>query len=237
MKCRLCNVKLDDKNSCKAHIFPRCLLKSYSKEEFGNLILIGTNMDKKRRNPQGVYDDSILCSSCDGKLGVYDNYALNFVNNSVLYAHPSGTFWTIDGVNQQQLKLFCLSYMWRASIINRPEFSGINLGFEQEEALKRLLDGCSVNTAQYPVVLEKFNKDEDLAILTPAINNSLKGVTYFEAYLPKQYKIRIKVDAGHDEVFNGLSLGNNDFVIVRNLGDFNVSGERLTMIKAANNSQ
>ena len=47
MNCKLCGTLIDSANKCKAHIFLRGLLKLVSEDEYGNLLIVGTNFDKK----------------------------------------------------------------------------------------------------------------------------------------------------------------------------------------------
>lgn len=235
MKCRLCDAELTSANDCKAHIMSRGLLKSMSPEELGNLLIVGTDMDKKKRIPNGSYDINILCRDCDNKLGVYDKYALDFVTNSKLINHPSGVGWTINGVDQAKLKLFCLSYLWRASITNRPEFAGINLGTKHEENIRQLLSAdSSGNANDYTTIFSKFDKIEDNfgAVMFPA-KTRIRGIAYYEAYLPKLYKFWVKVDSQNDAIIGYTSLGGQENMFVHNRGDFDTSLERKIMVRAA----
>lgn len=239
MNCRLCHVALNTSNKCDAHILPRSLLKAMSPEEYGKLLIVGTDMGKKKRAPTGSYDTEILCRTCDGKLGEFDKYALRFVNSSTLVDHPSGVGWIIKGVNQNKLKLFCISYLWRASITSRPEFRGVSLGAKHEEIIRcLLLQDAPLRPEDYSTVFAKFvRKDDNFGgVMFPAktrINNFL----YYEAYLPKLYKFWVKVDKRIDPVTSQLSLGTNPDMFVHNKGDFDTSRELGIMIDAARKSQ
>lgn len=238
MKCRLCGAELTSANSCKAHIMPRGLLKSMSPKELGNLLIIGTDMGKKKHAPNGSYDMNILCRDCDNKLGVYDKYALDFVTNSKLINHTSGVGWTIEVVNQTKLKLFCLSYLWRASITNRPEFAGISLGPKHEENIRQLLltdNPGGINN--YTTIFSKFDKLDDNfgAVMFPA-KTRIRSVVYYEAYLPKLYKFWVKVDSQDDTVISHMSLGDQENMFVHNRGDFDTSLEKKNMVRAARRS-
>lgn len=238
MRCRLCGVELTSANNCKAHIMPRGLLRSMSPKEFGNLLIVGTDMDKKKRIPNGSYDKNILCRTCDNKLGVYDKYALDFVTNGKLINHPSGVGWNIDGVDQAKLKLFCLSYLWRASITNRPEFTGISLGSKHEENIRKLLLTESPGGIDdYTTVFSKFDKVDDNfgAVMFPA-KTRIRSIVYYEAYLPKLYKFWVKVDSQNDSVISHMSLGDQENMFVHNRGNFDTSLEREIMVRAAKRS-
>ncbi|OGL32411.1 hypothetical protein A3E76_02600 [Candidatus Saccharibacteria bacterium RIFCSPHIGHO2_12_FULL_44_22] len=239
MNCRLCTVPIDESNRCEAHVLPRGLLKAMSPEEFGTLLIVGTDMGKKKRAPTGSYDQDILCRKCDNKLGVYDNYALNFINTSKLVDHPTGVGWTISNVDHKKLKLFCMSYLWRASITERKEFNGVSLGNKHEERIRQLLlAGDAGSPDDYTVTFAKFNSLDDSAagVLFPALTR-IKGLNHYEAYLPKLYKFWVKVDSRTNESFSRVSLGATQDLFVHNKGDFDTSVEKSIMIRAAKNSQ
>lgn len=238
MKCRLCDVELNDGNRCKAHIMPRGLLRSMSPKELGNLLIVGTDMGKKRRAPGGLYDQDILCNVCDNKFGIYDLYALDFINNSKLIKHPSGVGWSISGADQNKLKLFCLSYLWRASITSLEEFRGTDLGAIHEERIRQILlaqDPGEVDS--YTTIFAKFVRADDNlgAVMFPA-KVRIRNLTYYEAYLPRLYKFWVKVDSQVDPIMSSNSLGGNKSIFIHNRGNFDSSIEKEIMVRAANNS-
>lgn len=239
MNCRLCLAAIDNSNRCDAHILPRGLLKAMSPEEFGTLLLVGTDMGKKKRAPTGSYDQDILCRKCDNQLGVYDDYALSFINTSRLVDHPSGVGWTISNVDHRKLKLFCMSYLWRASITRRKEFSGVSLGNKHEEKIRQLILAVDAGSPDdYTTTFAKFSSLDDSAggVLFPALTR-IKGLNHYEAYLPKLYKFWVKVDSRTDDVLSKVSLGATKDLFVHNKGDFNTSIEKSIMVRAARNSQ
>ncbi len=234
MKCKLCGILIDSTNKCDAHIFPRGLLKLLSKDEYGNLLIVGTDFDKKRRAPVGSYDSGILCANCDNKIGEYDDYCIKFITDSKLVNHPSGLGWTISGIDQKKLKLFCVSYLWRASITSRSEFSGVSLGVQHENKMRELIfANSSGKPNDYTVIFSKFSTGKEVGgIMFPA-KTRIKGIVYYEAYLPGLYKFWVKVDSRDDVVMSRLSLESNLDVFVHNRGDFDSSLEKSIMVRAA----
>lgn len=238
MNCKLCSTTLTDENKCNAHIFPRGMLRAMSPDTFGNLLIVGTNMAKKRRAPTGIYDPNILCRDCDNKLGEYDDYALAFSTRQTLSDHPSLVGWSAADVDQQKLKLFCMSYIWRASITNRPEFKGVSLGAKHETDLKDMIKiGSPGDVDKYSTVIAKFNNDNENygAILFPA-KTRLGKVRYYEGFMPFLYKFWIKVDSQIDREMRGISLCAMDSLFVADKGDFHTSHEKEIMWRAANKS-
>lgn len=239
MNCRLCEQPLTDKNKCDAHIFPRGLLKHMSPEEFGKLLIVGTDMGKKKRAPIGSYDSNILCNKCDNKIGHYDDYALTFVNSAKLEDHPVGVGWRVKNIDGHKLKLFCMSYVWRASITTRAEFKGIDLGTKHEEQLRRLiLNDNHGGPDDYTVIFAKFTSKsgKGAGIIFPA-RTKIRGLTFYEGYLPNLYKFWIKVDSRADNIMSSVSVGAQQEMYVHDKGDFDSSIEKSIMVRAARNSQ
>lgn len=239
MNCRLCLTPLTDKNKCDAHIFPRGLLKFMSPTEFGQLLIIGTDMGKKKRAPIGSYDPNILCSKCDNKIGNYDDYALSFVNSAKPANLPVGVGWQVKNVDSHKLKLFCMSYLWRASITSRKEFNGINLGEKHEEQLRQFIVNDNHGSPDdYTVIFAKFTSKsgKGAGIIFPA-RTRIRGLTFYEGYLPNLYKFWVKVDSQKDSVMCSVSVGAQNEIYIHDKGDFDTSIEKGIMIRAARNSQ
>ena len=118
-----------------AHIIPRSFSRLIRSPISVNVTL---TMDRtSQRNPLGVFDSKILCSSCDGYLNTHnDQPAFDFIKSFRL---------TRDNVNMRKTKFFklgvdcdmlcgfSLSVLWRASISSRPECS-LTLGPYEDEA-------------------------------------------------------------------------------------------------------
>lgn len=235
MNCNLCDVPLTEQNRCSAHIFPRGMLKAMSPDTFGNLLIVGTNMGRKRRAPAGIYDQNILCRDCDNRLGEYDDYGLTFSTSQALVDHPSLVGWSASKVDQQKLKLFCMSYIWRASITDRPEFKGVALGEKHELALKKMIkDGNAGNVDDFSTIISKFNNNNENygAILFPA-KTRLGSIRYYEGFMPYLYKFWIKIDSQVDQDMRTISLGATDPLFVADKGDFHTSKEKQIMWRAA----
>ena len=239
MNCRLCGVALSPANKCDAHIFPSSLLKLLTPGEYGSLKVVGTDMDRSKRTPIGSYDSNILCPTCDNKIGVYDGYARTFVENSVLVPHASGAGWIIENVDQHKLKMFCISYLWRASITSLPEFSGVSLGGVHEERIrKRILSDDSGSIHDYTVSIQKFSNNDGKygGILFPA-KTKIVGLTCYEAYMPQGYKFWVKVDSRNENKVSGISVGAKEQLFIGDRGNFHISREKAIMVRAVRQSK
>lgn len=202
-------------------------------------MMIGTDMDKSIQTPIGSYDINILCASCDSSIGIYDRYASDFIKKSTLTPHPSGLGWLIDNVNQHKLKMFCITYLWRASITTRKEYKGVSLGYVHEDQIRQMiLKNDSGSVHDYTVSIQRFSNDDGKygGILLPA-KTKVAGLTCYEGYLPKGYKFWVKVDSRNEDSVSKLSVGYKEQLFVGNRGDFHGSKEEAIMARAAKRSK
>jgi len=195
-------------------------------------------MGYAKKRPIGSYDGNILCAVCDNKIGIYDEYAKVFVTTAKLVTHPSGAGWTVDNVDQHKLKMFCVSYIWRASITSLAEFRGTSLGTLHEEKMREMiLKDDSGTPYDYTASIQKFESADGKfgGILFPA-RTKVNDVNHYEAYLPNGYKIWVKVDSRNEDVITPLSIGALDPMFVGNRGDYHASTEKGIMVNAVRRS-
>lgn len=77
----------------------------------------------------GEFDPAILCESCDNKLGIFDDYAIE-VCRDFKTAHQKmahGTF-EMPKTDREKFAKFVVSVLWRASISKRASFQPVDLG-------------------------------------------------------------------------------------------------------------
>lgn len=233
MLCRLCLV---NEPNMKAHILAEGLLKlihHVDKEYDGRFILVGENLKKPLNRPTGSYDRNILCTKCDNKLGIYDKAAINFCKRQDILPHPSGAAYTLNlsEGDQKKLRLFVISYVWRASITTLNEFKGISLGSKHEEKIRQLLlNGDPGNPQEYAVLVSKFSLPEDkkvwgMHVLNP-VSNKLEGVNTVDIYLPNLYKLILKVDQRpFGEIFSKSVVGETKEILIFDREDYRESDE------------
>ncbi len=239
-KCCLCG---KTKNLIKAHLLPKFfylyLYSGYDRNK--SLILFdGENKTVKKR-PVGTYDQNILCRDCDGKLGVYDNYAKYFWEKDLLsYSRKDlpGPAYIKKDIDYKKLKLFCLSYLWRVSISNMEEVKEISVG-PFEDQLREMIDADDPGKIDdFSVLFSKFDSDDDLPIADKNIQIPGKiridgPINGFNLYLPKAYKFYVKVDKrSTSAMFRKWILDpSNKHVIILPLGDYKKSPEYIDLIR------
>lgn len=140
-KCQRCKLST---NLIEAHIIPKSMLKglhkNISKQSF---LKIDANLPYTKRQPNGPYDNNILCAECDNTIGVYDNYAKSVLFDEIekykssvnpVYEIPS------SNIDYTKFKKFFISLIWRASVSDHDLFETVKLGPYNEIALRMLAD-------------------------------------------------------------------------------------------------
>ena len=118
MPCVVCG----DVKTCRAHIQPAALGKDIIKEAGRKTLSLAVPDRMDNSIQSGLFDDNILCGSYDGKLGVFDDHAIE-ISRLLGTAHEvidrKENYFTVtrgNGVNHEQLALFGAAVVWRSSI-------------------------------------------------------------------------------------------------------------------------
>jgi len=187
MKCNGCD---EDKKLIKAHIIPKSFYMNL-KGDGQYLNVIHSDEDSRvGRSFIGDYDKEILCQACDGELGKYDNYAKKllldqFDRFNELRKGDELVGWEVEECKHQELVLFFLSVLWRASISSRTNYNSIVLG-PHECNIKEIIYGKYNDHLQYTCSLAKFHGGKiytlEQAILNP-VRIKVRGVNFYQIYL------------------------------------------------------
>lgn len=202
MICQFCK---KEKKLCRAHIIPVSFYRFMypnGKIEGDSLILIADNKEFVKKRRIGLYDRTILCEECDGKLGKYDQYGKSVfldIEPTLIKVIESGNAFLFQDVDPKNLKLFILSIIWRASISNLPEFKSVKFSTKFEEEIREMLIAGNVGGLNdFSVVISRFgylNFDKELRqYLQMPLAELVNGVNYYKLYLPNGYIILIKND-------------------------------------------
>ena len=82
----------------------------------------------------------MLCERCEGKIKHWEDYAIAFKSRKAgctIAPADRGTI-KVSGIDYVQMKLFCMSVLWRASVCTLPAFSLVSLG-DCEETVRDML--------------------------------------------------------------------------------------------------
>ena len=169
-KCKLCGV--EDEQMARSHIIPRSLYAGTIRSEAGPARII-SNEDSAcpRRSPNGVYDESILCLTCESSLSDLDDYANEFFMETepseVLMRGTESLAEKYESVDIEKLQLFFLSLLWRMNATNHEMFAGVKLGPYETPVTEALLSRDLSLGPQVDIVISKFQDDLAVGFLGP----------------------------------------------------------------------
>jgi hypothetical protein len=235
--CKLC---LEEKELIKSHIIPRSLLRKLSEGEKFDGQIIAVHRDKPRptKRPGGTYD-RLLCERCDRSLGIYDDHIQKFIATTELILDPSGLGWTINNIQINKVRLFCMSYLWRASIAKVKEFEDVSLGKQHEESLRKLIySGDPGEAGRYAIFAGKFistsSHNHFSKIIMAPHKIKMSNITFYEVFLPNLFQFRMKVDQQTlPEDIKDNVLGTDKFMAIYNLGAYEKSKAHKMLMQTA----
>ncbi len=221
MICRYCN---QETKLIKSHIVPeKFYLQALDRTQKNDKLII---IDKRKKytpaSPIGLYDLGILCASCDGKLGVFDNAAqLLFLKDIQRYKSPDKDLYVLplSAFDYQKIKLFIVSVLWRASISTLEAFEAVQLGYKYEKiALDIIKDPSKDDDDTFAFFVLKFKNKPNLrmdGIFVPPMRNKIDGINSYR-FVFAGYVFHIKVDSRkYPPLFHGLCLSSKrDFLII-----------------------
>ena len=121
MKSEICKLCGRQETLIKAHVIPRSFWEIDGAGPPPRMVANIKGVFPKRI-PIGVYDQTIVCESCERSFSGYDSYAaqlfLNRFNEfeAVRKANGRLTRYVFNGANYRLLKLFAIAVLWRASV-------------------------------------------------------------------------------------------------------------------------
>jgi hypothetical protein len=173
--CRGCGAS----QTIEAHLIPRAFVHDMRSGQ--KSILIGSATRKGRKVSQsGLIDRNILCAKCDGHLGQYDTFGVNF---SRTFAAKSRLVWPdifrVHPADTESLVRFFVSILWRCSISNLDEAKEVNLGTFEDKFRDVLFSGVSCATEPETVLYRyksRVIKAQDIVLLpfkSPFVDGTL----------------------------------------------------------------
>jgi hypothetical protein len=139
--CRLCS---EDRSLVKAHIVPEAFFRVLRAEGETPLLVTNSGNHYPKRSPVGVYDQGILCETCESKFSKVDDYGIQvFLNRFEEIFRPldrQGRLVAFEGrnVDQELLLRFLVATVWRASVSTHPYYGRVHLGPYESVAAKAL---------------------------------------------------------------------------------------------------
>lgn len=228
--CKLCNAVEANVN---AHIIPKSFFVEHLEDGEIPKIISTEKGSYPKRSPIGVYDSDILCTGCEGKFAVPDDYGYKFFHAKhtfeVIYPGTEATAKIINDVDTEKLQLFVLSVLWRASVSKKSFYASVSLG-QYEEKIRKIIEE-QVYSHEFPILLRQYNyPPEYIPTLCPV--KSRYGNTNYYDLLLNGFTVSVKVDKRPAPVgLESLSLISKNHILVfpRN---YKGSKEHQQMLKA-----
>lgn len=124
------------------------------------------SLENAKPTQHGVYDRNILCAECDGKLGAYDDYALEVCRRFEAQHKTDGDVFSLSDVDGDKFAKFVLAVLWRASISSRSEFGKISLGQYEDVARDVLFNNKPLtDVPAFQVIVARYRRVEGFDIL------------------------------------------------------------------------
>jgi hypothetical protein len=154
-----------------SHIIPKSFFKSlFDERQKINMAVLNREEGIRTgatRSSNSPYDEYILCSECEKRLGKNEDHAFNVLfrpealrDLRVEHEQLSGDAVTyVSGLRYDRFKLFWLGVLWKAHISAHDFYSKVALGPQHAEKLRRaLLASDPGGSLDYPVVLSSWRR-------------------------------------------------------------------------------
>jgi hypothetical protein len=221
----------------QAHIIPRAFARLARGNEGYVLSIRPHRKPAISKYQLGAFDSAILCASCDGKLGRFDDYAADFCGSFLDRQQPfSDLGFQVPNVDTDLLQKGILAILWRASISGRPECSRVMLG-PYEDRIRHILFGATELSSlpSLEIVVQRY-----------VVNTNANPSFYFFPYRTKfgdrnvymlglvGLRFLIKLDArAFPSALEDFILGRSTTVVGTNV-DFDDTPEGRAMRRKAN---
>lgn len=202
----ICKLTGKEGKGVKAHLIP----KSFYKITQTPSLLISKKTYPKRLQA-GLYDNQIVTSEGEKIFEKLDDYGSKLLIEGRKKFKPFVVENQIVGVglehyNYTNLKLFCLSMLWRISMSSLLEVSRVNLGSHESKIKEMILNSDAGTPDKYSVVMFRFVEEFTRGVLLYPAKEKLDGINYYRLNF-SDYTALIKIDSQKTpEPFKSMQL-------------------------------
>lgn len=192
--CKWCGIETE--SMAKSHIIPQAFWNYDGKTDKK----LFCNTDYAKRSPIGSYDDDILCLKCETDFNYIDSQASdillkNFEKNLIPFNDKRDEVaLQISGRYRDKIKRFLIYTLWRASVSNRDEFKGVNLGPYEDIIRTKILENASFSPHEFGFLASKVAKPSGQFMPLKRYKRDFSGRNYYLVML-SDYTFDIKVDS------------------------------------------
>ena len=201
MTCRCCG-SVD--KLIKSHIIPQAFFRELQHTDEVTLIMSGVEGERTKKSRKGVYDQQILCRTCEAKLSNIDSYGINVLlkNFDQLFLPVKNAEEIIGfegaAVHKEKLLHFLVSVLWRASVSTQNFYKNVNLGAHEASAKQITFAPKTSSFGVFDAVISKWDDGKILGHAVPPLLDPHKerwcGINAYRFYFGKIVAY-IKVDA------------------------------------------
>jgi hypothetical protein len=245
MKCKFCDNEVSE--LVDAHIIPRAFFEEIKKNENADFLLLMTNTPGyyTQKSWIGLYDNKLVCASCEEIFKPYDDYAIKLLlktQDFEVIKDKTGRVgvWKKVDYDYHKLKLFFLTLLWRAGASDRKEFKRIQLGPHIDKIKEYIRDSNPGTEQEYSVILARFEDNDKIGrgfLLDPHLEprKTFDGLNFYRFYLGAGYIAYIKVDKRPlDGIFLPLILSARNPLFILDRGNIKERKEFKLLKKLVN---
>jgi hypothetical protein len=169
----------------------------------------------RRFSQSGIKERDILCTGCDRKLGVFDQYGYStlpetIVQNKVKRLAADMNVYDLGHIDIEKFKLFLIALVWRASRSSHTLFQSVKIGPYEEKFHNILVGKSNLWLERVDCVIVHFKPPKLDKILLPPFQNKCEDVNVLQFYL-YPWKLLIKLDQRpFGSTFHQLALRSSD---------------------------
>lgn len=223
--CRLCGAEIVVNNRVKSHILTKSsyLVGGQEYAVSGN----GKVVDAMKQ----IREQNLLCRSCDGKIGRWEDERQKFLQSSTTIFQGDQDTQPIlvsRGFNAEYVVLACLADLFRSSICSFGLYARISLGSKHEKRIADILrTGKVTSFSEYPVSFGRFSEEKtvlnEIAIIPTktrcGIGDGIR-MNYYRCVIPGGWQWMVRVDRRPFAPLDLFAIADTNTIPIINIGDY-----------------
>lgn len=240
--CRLCRY---EQPLVKSHVIPEAFFRELREGDVSPILISNGPNRPPRRAPIGVYDQTILCSTCEGKFQSLDDYGIQILLKDVREKFRplirKDAAWAHEGdVDQERVLRFLLAVLWRASVSTHGFYSKVKLGPHEEAAAQLIRQPSSPVPPLFAAIISIWEASSETERMTAIVQDPYperwEGVLAYRFYLGKVVAyIKVSQLPFRPPLYE-CSIGMQPFLVAISR-NFDTSKDLKLMKKVANQSR
>jgi hypothetical protein len=154
--CKLCG---EEGVLVRSHIIPIAFHRHMQSDATVAPVVVGSASDSyPLRRPGGLYDEELLCYPCEQRFGPWDQYGAECLlqrfehDAQPMMSNGETVAYQINNWDEERLRMFVLSLLWRSAATTNPIFSRATLGPYAERLRQTILAGTPGSPDEFSVI-------------------------------------------------------------------------------------